>query len=227
MSKPVVQSRSTVRPLDRNGFIPLYFQIQRALRENIHSGELSEGDALASEEELARTYQVSRTTVRQALHGLKTSGYACSQKGRGTFVTRPKLEKNIMHLMGFTEDMKQRGMVPSSRVLEQSSKVFSGARQDQLFEAVALPHSSGKLWRSSGVGRRGDRGGACHTRRVGAVYDSKESQCVIDLADHHDYGGDADRGCLLAVSWRPLSCFNSRPDYNDRIASSAFTRGLA
>jgi GntR family transcriptional regulator len=119
VSKPVVQSRSTVRPLDRNGFIPLYFQIQRALRENIHSGELSEGDALASEEELARTYQVSRTTARQALHGLKTSGYAYSQKGRGTFVTRPKLEKNIMHLMGFTEHMKQGGMVPSSRVLEQ------------------------------------------------------------------------------------------------------------
>ena len=119
MSKPLVQSRSTARPLDKNGFIPLYFQIQRALKEKIHSGELSEGDALPSEEELARAYQVSRMTARQALHGLKTSGYAFSQKGRGTFVTRPKLEKNIMHLMGFTEDMKQRGMVPSSRVLEQ------------------------------------------------------------------------------------------------------------
>jgi GntR family transcriptional regulator len=119
VSKPLVQSRSTVRPLNKNGFIPLYFQIQRALMEKIHSGELSEGDALASEEELVRAYQVSRMTARQALHGLKTSGYAFSQKGRGTFVTRPKLEKNIMHLMGFTEDMKQRGMVPSSRVLEQ------------------------------------------------------------------------------------------------------------
>lgn len=87
--------------------------------EEIHSGELSEGDALASEEELARAYQVSRMTARQALHGLKSGGYAFSQKGRGTFVTRPKLEKNIMHLMGFTGDMQQRGMVPSSRVLEQ------------------------------------------------------------------------------------------------------------
>jgi GntR family transcriptional regulator len=87
--------------------------------EEIRSGELSEGDPLASEEELARAYQVSRMTARQALHGIKTSGYAFSQKGRGTFVTRPKLEKNIMHLLGFTGDMKQRGMVPSSRVLEQ------------------------------------------------------------------------------------------------------------
>jgi GntR family transcriptional regulator len=114
------QSAPTVRPLDKGGFIPLYFQIQRALMEKIQTGELSVGDALASEEELARIYQVSRMTARQALHGLKASGYAFSQKGRGTFVSRPKLEKNIMHLRGFTEDMKHLGMVPSSKLLEQT-----------------------------------------------------------------------------------------------------------
>jgi GntR family transcriptional regulator len=106
--------------LDKNGFIPLYYQIQRVLMEQIRSGELSEGDALASEGELAHRYGVSRMTVRQALHGLKTSGYAVSQRGRGTFVTRPKMEKNIMHLQGFTEDMKQRGLQPTSRLLEQT-----------------------------------------------------------------------------------------------------------
>jgi len=88
--------------------------------ERIHSGELSKGDLLASEEELARTYQVSRMTARQALHGLKARGYALSHKGKGTFVTTPKLEKNILHLHGFTEDMKQRGMKPSSQLLEQT-----------------------------------------------------------------------------------------------------------
>jgi GntR family transcriptional regulator len=111
---------SVVQPLDKNGFIPLYHQIQRVLMEKIQSGALSEGDPLASEEELSRIYQVSRMTARQALHGLKVSGYAFSEKGRGTFVTRPKLEKNIMHLHGFTEDMRQRGMKASSKLLEQS-----------------------------------------------------------------------------------------------------------
>ncbi|WP_084080489.1 GntR family transcriptional regulator [Edaphobacter aggregans] len=98
--------------------------------EDIHSGELSDGDALTSKEELARAYQVSRMTARQALHGLKISGYAFSLKGRGTFVTRPKLERNIMHLMGFTWDMKQREMIPSSRVLEPSfeRKLFCEAQ---------------------------------------------------------------------------------------------------
>lgn len=119
MPKSRTTSELPVHPLDKNGFIPLYYQIQRALMEKIHSGELSEGDPLASEEELSRYHQVSRMTARQALHGLKISGYAFSEKGRGTFVTRPKLEKNIMHLQGFTEDMRQRGMKPSSKLLQQ------------------------------------------------------------------------------------------------------------
>jgi GntR family transcriptional regulator len=126
--------QSTVQPLDKNGFIPLYYQIQRALMEKIQSGELSEGDPLASEEELSRAYQVSRMTARQALHGLKTNGYAYSEKGRGTFVSRPKLEKNILHLQGFTEDMRQRGMKPSSRLLEQAVV----AATDDLMEKLKL-----------------------------------------------------------------------------------------
>lgn len=121
-----------VQPLDKNGFIPLYFQIQRALMEKIRSGQLSEGDPLASEEELSRTYKVSRMTARQALHGLKAGGYAISEKGRGTFVTRPKLEKNIMHLQGFTEDMRQRGMKAGSRLLEQAVIPASEDLQEKL-----------------------------------------------------------------------------------------------
>ncbi len=121
MAKSQLQPVPTAGLLDKSGFIPLYYQIQRALMEKINSGELSTGDSLASEEELARVYKVSRMTARQALHGLKTSGFAFSQKGRGTFVTRPKLEKNIMHLRGFTEDMKHLGMVPSSKLLEQTA----------------------------------------------------------------------------------------------------------
>jgi GntR family transcriptional regulator len=130
--KVPVQSVPSVQPLDKNGFIPLYYQIQRMLMERIRSGELGEGDSLASEEELSRVYRVSRMTARQALHGLKTSGYAFSQKGRGTFVTRPKLEKNIMHLRGFTEDMKQRGMEPSSQLLEQTVVAATARLAEQL-----------------------------------------------------------------------------------------------
>ncbi len=118
VSKKPSANNSNFLPLSKDGFIPLYYQIQQALMQKIQSGELSVGDPLDSEEELSRRYQVSRMTARQALHVLKAAGYAVSHKGRGTFVARPKLEKNIMHLRGFTEDMRQRGMEPSSRILE-------------------------------------------------------------------------------------------------------------
>lgn len=136
------KSHPVVQQLDKNGFIPLYAQIQRALMEKIQSGELREGDPLASEEELSRFYKVSRMTARQALHGLKTGGYAFSEKGRGTFVTRPKLEKNIMHLSGFTQEMTRRGMRPSSRLLEQSVILPDRALADSL-----KTHPGGKVLR--------------------------------------------------------------------------------
>src|SRR3984957_153379 len=119
VSRRPSQIATTERPLDRKGFIPLYFQIQRALVEKIHSGELREGDLLTSEWQLARAYHVSRVTAREALHGLKTSGYASSLRGRGTFVTKPKREKPLTQLRGFTEEIAERGMVPASRLLEQ------------------------------------------------------------------------------------------------------------
>jgi GntR family transcriptional regulator len=118
--------------LDKQGFIPLYYQIQQVLLDKIHTGELADGDLLASEEELARLYQVSRMTARQALHGLKTQGVAVSYKGRGTFVRRPKLEKNIMHLQGFTVDMRQRGMTPASKLLEQTIVLADAEQREKL-----------------------------------------------------------------------------------------------
>jgi GntR family transcriptional regulator len=118
--------------LDKDGFIPLYHQIQQVLIEQIQAGKLRVGDCFPSEYELARSYQVSRMTARQALHHLKSRGYALSQKGRGTYVTRPKLEKNIMHLRGFTEEMNRRGMMPSSRLLAQNVLLAKGVLAEQL-----------------------------------------------------------------------------------------------
>jgi GntR family transcriptional regulator len=132
VEKNDVQSPLSALSLDKDGFIPLYYQIQQALIEQIQTGKLLVGDCLPSEYELARSYQVSRMTARQALHNLKSRGYALSQKGRGTYVTRPKLEKNIMHLRGFTEDMKQRGMTPSSRLLAQTVLSAQGVLSEQL-----------------------------------------------------------------------------------------------
>jgi GntR family transcriptional regulator len=114
-------------PLDKNSFTPMYFQIQTQLLKQIKSGHLRAGDALPGEEELTRIYGVSRMTSRQALQALTTQGLAYRQKGRGTFVLQPKVEKDIAHLLGFSAEMRVLGLKSASRVL---SKVTVPAPPD-------------------------------------------------------------------------------------------------
>jgi GntR family transcriptional regulator len=79
------------RKLDRSGFVPLYYQLQEALKEQIESGNWQPGEALPSEPELARRYCVSRVVVRQALAILEDDRQIVRVRGRGTFVAEPKL----------------------------------------------------------------------------------------------------------------------------------------
>src|SRR5579864_7639650 len=104
-------------PLDKGSFTPMYFQIQKQLLTMIQSGRLRPGDALPSEEEVSRACGVSRMTARHALQSLKSQGFASRHKGQGTFVSQPRVEKDIMHLSGFTAEMRALGLEPSSQVL--------------------------------------------------------------------------------------------------------------
>ena len=129
--KATVSARTTdaskliFEPLDKNSFTPMYFQIQTQLLNQIKSGGLRTGDALPGEEELTQIYGVSRMTARQALQALTTQGLAYRQKGRGTFVLQPKVEKDIAHLMGFSAEMRLLGLKSSSRVLKTASEPAS------------------------------------------------------------------------------------------------------
>jgi GntR family transcriptional regulator len=120
------------KPLDKSSYIPMYAQIQTQLRNMIQTSKLKPGDALPSEEELGRVYGISRMTARQALQGLKMQGLAARHKGLGTFVTQPKVEKDIAHLCGFTAEMQALGMKPSSQVLSAETTVASESAASSL-----------------------------------------------------------------------------------------------
>jgi GntR family transcriptional regulator len=125
--------------LDKNSFTPMYAQIRDQLLEMIRSGRLQPGDVLPSEDELGRIHGISRMTARQALQSLKSQGFATRQKGKGTFVTRPKMEKDIAHLFGFSAEMRALGMKPSSRVLEAETIGASHEVADKLAISTGTP----------------------------------------------------------------------------------------
>jgi len=97
--------------------LPLYHQLYEILREKVRRAEWRPGEMIPSESELLKRYGVSRVTARQALDALVRDGLIYRERGRGSFVARPALEKGIMRILSFTEDMLQRGLTPGTRVL--------------------------------------------------------------------------------------------------------------
>ncbi|WP_046180315.1 GntR family transcriptional regulator [Domibacillus tundrae] len=103
--------------IDKHSPMPIYFQLEHSIRQQIENGELTPGNLLPSEREYAELLDVSRMTVRQAITNLVNEGLLYRQKGRGTFVAEQKLEQKLSGLTSFTEDMKARGMTPANTLL--------------------------------------------------------------------------------------------------------------
>ncbi len=103
--------------MDREHPLPLYYQLIQEIRDQIGRGRWKPGDLFPSERELCKTYGVSRITVRYALAELVDEGLLQRSRGRGTFVAKPKIRKQLSRLTSFTEDMRARGKRAAARVL--------------------------------------------------------------------------------------------------------------
>ena len=79
--------------------------------------ELGPDAAIPSERELMAAYDVSRATVRKAIESLIADGLLHRIHGKGTFVATPRLESRL-HLASFSQDMRRRGLTPSTRLLQ-------------------------------------------------------------------------------------------------------------
>jgi GntR family transcriptional regulator len=122
--------------LDESSRLPLYQQLQRALRHAIETRLLGPNDALPPERDLADDFSVSRITVRKAIDGLVSEGMLMRRQGSGTYVCM-RVEKNFSKLTSFSEDMRARGRNPHSVWLRRSEGTVTPE------EALALRSSPG------------------------------------------------------------------------------------
>src|SRR5688500_16315746 len=75
------------------GYAPAYLRVSEAIRDRILRRELQEGESLPTETELARQFEVNRSTVREALRKLESAGLLGRRRGgKRLFVTRPTRE---------------------------------------------------------------------------------------------------------------------------------------
>lgn len=103
--------------LKKNG-IPLYVQVKEILKQEIEDGKFKIGQAIPTEPEFMKRFNISRATVRQAISDLVLGGYLEREQGRGTFVSKQRFDVKLDKFYSFTKDMSKRGMNPQSRLVE-------------------------------------------------------------------------------------------------------------
>jgi GntR family transcriptional regulator len=104
--------------LDQTAMKPLYVQLMEELETKIQTGEYKQGEKIMTENEMAKVYGVSLITVRKAVGSLMEKGLVIRKQGKGTFVTRPKMARNIRKLQSFSEMCEQMGVTPGAKMLE-------------------------------------------------------------------------------------------------------------
>lgn len=154
---------------------PKHAQLRDVLAD-LASRELGPDAAIPSERELMSTYDVSRATVRRAIESLIVDGLLTRIHGKGTFVARPRLESRL-HLASFSQDMRRRGLIPST--------VLLGIAADQppadVAAALELDGDSTRAWRV-------DRVRLADGQPI-ALENGWYPQSLLPGLDRHDLGG--------------------------------------
>jgi GntR family transcriptional regulator len=107
------------RHIDHGSPVPLYFQLKGVLEREIVAARWEEGGRLPSEGEICDHFNISRSTVRQALGLLENEGMITRHKGRGTFVSDSSTKSWLLQAPGgfFHDEVDRLGRPVTSRLL--------------------------------------------------------------------------------------------------------------
>ena len=101
---------------------PLYYQLAEIIINDIKEKNLQENDRILTEREYCEKYNLSRSTVRQAIAYLEKKGYIYKVQGCGTFVSSRVMKQKLLKFYSFTEEAKKQGKTPSSKILSFKEK---------------------------------------------------------------------------------------------------------
>jgi GntR family transcriptional regulator len=130
-----------LRKISRDNHIPLHYQLKEILQEMIENEVLKPGESIPTERELCEIQGISRMTVNKAIMSLVNEGLIYREQGKGTFVSVEKVNHEISRLKGFTEQMKENGVVSKTKIL--SFKVIEATKQHRV--ELKMPKDENKV----------------------------------------------------------------------------------
>jgi DNA-binding GntR family transcriptional regulator len=80
-----------------------YKILRDTLKRQIQLGEFKKGDLLPSENDLCKTFTITRTTARKALDELLKEGFIEKLRGKGSRVTERRKSLGLLNVKGFSE----------------------------------------------------------------------------------------------------------------------------
>jgi len=104
--------------LDKSIPISLFYQLKSILLEAIDKGDYQVDSMIPTGKGLSQMFQISRTTVRQAITEMVQDGWLYRIASKGTFVARLKIKQDfIKRLETFTESISRTGRKPGTELL--------------------------------------------------------------------------------------------------------------
>ncbi|MDQ7786045.1 MAG: GntR family transcriptional regulator [Thermodesulfovibrionales bacterium] len=103
--------------IDREDHQKLYYQLYEIFKNKIEKSEWVLGAQIPTEEELCKTFNVSRVTVRTAVMELVRQGYLKRQQGKGTFISRTSQAEGLNMQAHLRELCFEEGIPFSPQVL--------------------------------------------------------------------------------------------------------------
>ena len=102
--------------INPNHDVPLHIQLRKSIEKKIRQGLFKE--KIPSERELMENYNVSRSTVREAVSQLVIDGILEKKHGKGTFISQHPIQYWLGNLISTTDVIKSMDMVPSAKLIE-------------------------------------------------------------------------------------------------------------
>ncbi len=148
----------------KSGRVSLTQSCADAIAAAITAGEYAAGAQLPAEAQMARNLGVSRATLRDALRQLQDRGQIIRRHGRGTFVAKRPIRKDLNRNFGITAMIRSGGYQPGTRGLEIRNETADRELAQSLglaagdpvtiLERVRLADDRPVVWSSDAMPRR-------------------------------------------------------------------------
>jgi GntR family transcriptional regulator, histidine utilization repressor len=131
---------------------PLYLQVKRHILSNVASGKWAAASRVPSENDIVKSFGVSRMTANRALRELQDEGILVRIAGVGTFVAEAQAHAHPLEVINIADEIRQRGgthradliSLEKVRAVGALADDFGIAPKSPLFCSVIVHHENDK-----------------------------------------------------------------------------------